>query len=72
MRRIRINITVPNQQLRLVQRDSTLRTDTSEDSATMPDPSIPIVNPKIQRKLVGHNLLYSVSAFLSIGVWLFG
>ncbi|WVO19924.1 uncharacterized protein IAS62_001214 [Cryptococcus decagattii] len=38
----------------------------------MPDPSIPVVYRKTQHKLVGHNLLYSVSVFLSIGVWLFG
>ncbi|WVO17337.1 hypothetical protein L204_105029 [Cryptococcus depauperatus] len=38
----------------------------------MPDPAIPLARGKTQHKLVGHALLYSVSVFLSIGVWLFG
>ncbi|ORY28027.1 putative receptor [Naematelia encephala] len=36
------------------------------------DPSIPLVHAKTGSKLKGHALLYSVSVFLSIGVWLFG
>ncbi|WVN89794.1 uncharacterized protein L203_105024 [Cryptococcus depauperatus CBS 7841] len=38
----------------------------------MPGPAIPLARGKTQHKLVGHALLYSVSVFLSIGVWLFG
>ncbi|WWC72683.1 uncharacterized protein I206_106647 [Kwoniella pini CBS 10737] len=38
----------------------------------MPDPSVPLVRGKTDHKLTGHKLLYSVSVFLSIGVWLFG
>ncbi|WWC92436.1 uncharacterized protein L201_007394 [Kwoniella dendrophila CBS 6074] len=38
----------------------------------MSDPSVPLVRGKTDHKLKGHKLLYSVSVFLSIGVWLFG
>nr|XP_031859525.1 uncharacterized protein CI109_004987 [Kwoniella shandongensis]KAA5526597.1 hypothetical protein CI109_004987 [Kwoniella shandongensis] len=38
----------------------------------MSESGIPLVHGKTSSKLVGHSLLYSVSAFLSIGVWLFG
>ncbi|WWC65321.1 uncharacterized protein I303_107939 [Kwoniella dejecticola CBS 10117] len=38
----------------------------------MSDPSVPLVRGKTNHKLKGHKLLYSVSVFLSIGVWLFG
>jgi hypothetical protein len=36
------------------------------------DPTIPLVHGKTNNKLKGKSLLYSVSVFLSIGVWLFG
>lgn len=36
------------------------------------DSAIPLVHGKTKSKLVGKSLLYSVSVFLSIGVWLFG
>jgi len=36
------------------------------------DPAIPIVHGKSASKLQGASLLYTVSCFLSIGVWLFG
>ncbi|TYJ53900.1 hypothetical protein B9479_005449 [Cryptococcus floricola] len=38
----------------------------------MSDSAIPVVRGKTNNKLVGNSLLYSVSVFLSIGVWLFG
>nr|XP_019001641.1 uncharacterized protein I203_05844 [Kwoniella mangroviensis CBS 8507]OCF65102.1 hypothetical protein I203_05844 [Kwoniella mangroviensis CBS 8507] len=38
----------------------------------MSDPSVPLVRGKTNHKLKGNSLLYSVSVFLSIGVWLFG
>ncbi|OCF35876.1 hypothetical protein I316_02369 [Kwoniella heveanensis BCC8398] len=38
----------------------------------MSDPAIPLVHGKTDTRLKGHKLLYSVSVFLSIGVWLFG
>ncbi|WVW80564.1 hypothetical protein I302_102550 [Kwoniella bestiolae CBS 10118] len=38
----------------------------------MSDPSVPLVRGKTNAKLKGNSLLYSVSVFLSIGVWLFG
>jgi len=37
-----------------------------------PDSAIPLIHGKTNNKLVGKPLLYSVSVFLSIGVWLFG
>ncbi|RSH87041.1 hypothetical protein EHS25_003529 [Saitozyma podzolica] len=36
------------------------------------DPAIPVVHGRTSNKLQGKKLLYSVSVFLSIGVWLFG
>ncbi|WRT70803.1 uncharacterized protein IL334_007802 [Kwoniella shivajii] len=38
----------------------------------MSEISVPLVRGKTDHKLKGHKLLYSVSVFLSIGVWLFG
>ena len=36
------------------------------------DPAIPVVHGKTDNRLRGKSLLYSVTVFLSIGVWLFG
>ncbi|KAL7423030.1 hypothetical protein Q5752_002329 [Cryptotrichosporon argae] len=38
----------------------------------MPEPGVPVVRGSTGSKLRGTKLLYSVSAFISIGVWLFG